>query len=316
MTLAALLSRLQSHPTIGTRAQALFELRFLAQHAFPSRLPRTPPTTLAALSQSLPADLSPLAILVEQRTTQNKPLQYILGTVPFANGLELLVRPPVLIPRPETEWWVEEVAQRIRSHGPRTIKVVDMCSGSGCAGLGLLSFLPEPSHDVRVVGVDIDPQALELSRANAAKCRFAERAKYIHHDLMTASQLPAELQQADLVLANPPYIAQGELSALDADVREWESHVALVGGEDGSEFYPVLSRLAWRMLTARHPHQLGEQEGDERKVPIVAMEIGHDQGSKVREMMCEWFEGVEVWKDRSGRDRCVVAMETRRRKDG
>ncbi|ORZ30936.1 S-adenosyl-L-methionine-dependent methyltransferase [Catenaria anguillulae PL171] len=295
MTLAALLSRLQSHPTIGTRAQAVFELRFLAQHAFPSRLPRTPPTTLAALSQSLPADLSPLAILVEQRTTQNKPLQYILGTVPFANGLELLVRPPVLIPRPETEWWVEEVAQRIRSHGPRTIK---------------------PSHDVRVVGVDIDPQALELSRANAAKCRFAERAKYIHHDLLTASQLPAELQQADLVLANPPYIAQGELSALDADVREWESHVALVGGEDGSEFYPVLSRLAWRMLTARHPHQLGEQEGDERKVPIVAMEIGHDQGSKVREMMCEWFEGVEVWKDRNGRDRCVVAMETRRRKDG
>ncbi|KAF9555216.1 hypothetical protein EC968_009070, partial [Mortierella alpina] len=119
---------------------------------------------------------------VDQRTKGRKPLQYILGTQPFMD-LEILVRPPTLIPRWETEEWTSRLATILKSepgllqqnkdlstlplHHPRAFNILDLCSGSGCISLGLASALPTGSCNI--IGVDIHPKAIELARENQIK---------------------------------------------------------------------------------------------------------------------------------------------------
>ncbi|KAF9954452.1 hypothetical protein BGZ72_004589 [Mortierella alpina] len=119
---------------------------------------------------------------VDQRTKGRKPLQYILGTQPFMD-LEILVRPPTLIPRWETEEWTSRLATVLKSepgllhqnkdfstqpfYHPRAFNILDLCSGSGCISLGLASALPKGSCNI--IGVDVHPKAIELARENQIK---------------------------------------------------------------------------------------------------------------------------------------------------
>ncbi|KAI9155958.1 hypothetical protein H9P43_009068 [Blastocladiella emersonii ATCC 22665] len=306
----ALVGQLAKHT--GSSSSALFELRYLAGHALLTSSPHcrdhTDPPAAKALDAATPslthlhltlsrftaAQWTKLSSLANDRVESRKPLQYILGTVPFGRDLDLRVAPPVLIPRWETDEWTERLARMVAPAGVARVRVADLCSGSGCVSLALHSHL-HPQTQVEVTGYDVHPAALSLARENAAR-NSAPSAEYHALDLLAASALP---HPADLVVANPPYIRANEYPDLDPDVRDWEDVGALVSGPDGVEFYSKLAALARDALrsTSLPP-----------TCPTFATEIGHTQGAAVRAILLDaGFAWADVWKDMAGKDRCVVA---------
>lgn len=203
------------------------------------------------------------------------PLQYILGEQEFM-GLKFKVNSGVLIPRQDTETLVEEAIRLVRPG----MRVLDLCTGSGCVLVSILKNVPELSG----VGSDISKQALLVAKENA---RYHEvEAEWIRSDLM--DQITGEF---DLIVSNPPYIPTGVIGTLMPEVRDFEPVEALDGREDGLYFY--------RRITAQAAEYL-KPEG------WLCMEIGYDQGDAVSQLMREaGFSQVEVVKDLTGNDRVV-----------
>ncbi|KAJ3362697.1 hypothetical protein GGF32_005719 [Allomyces javanicus] len=290
-----------SRATDHDRDDAIFELRFLVQHVLtppnpngivPKDFDRPPAPSangLAAIIATLiPSQLAHLRALIRARVHDYTPLQYLLGSVPFAPDLDLLVEPPILIPRWETEEWALRVADAWSPHSPQIIE--DWCTGSGCIALLLKSHF---GRTTRVTGFDLSPAAIDLARRNAE--RNALNAKFHVADVL--KDLPL-IPGVDLVVANPPYIAASEFARLDPGVRDWEDQLALVGrGESGAEDYRRLVEVAHARLSSTWR---------DVRVPRIALEIGHDQGEVVKRMVEAWFDEVEVWQDLAGKDRCVV----------
>ncbi|KAI9218806.1 S-adenosyl-L-methionine-dependent methyltransferase [Blastocladiella britannica] len=302
MTAQRLVAALAS--ALGSHEAATFELRFLAAHA--AALPESSAPSASNVYHfvdQLPAPAQArLDTMVAQRAKKHMPLQYILGTVPFANRLELFVEPPVLIPRWETDEWVERLARRTKEHwapcaGP--LRIADLCSGSGCVGLGLASHLAETAASgVAITGYDVVPAAIALAARNAAHNPFpGVSARYLLTDLMSPST--TKIEPADLVVANPPYISERDYAGLDPSVREWEDRTALVGGEHGTKMYAKLVDLAASALTPR-------KSLDPAAVRL-AMEIGDGQGAEVAAIVKRRFQWADVWRDLAGQERCVVA---------
>lgn len=152
----------------------------------------------------------------------SKPIQYILGMEHF-DGLEIQVSPAVLIPRPETEELVQFAAER----APHAGMVIDLGTGSGCIPLALKKRRP----DLRAVGLDVSPEALEVARRNSTALQL--EVEWIFGDLNAAA--PADLR-ADVVLSNPPYIGASE--QLEPEVADFEPALALFApAEDVLYFY-------------------------------------------------------------------------------
>ena len=138
---------------------------------------------------------------IAERAT-GKPAQYITGHQEFW-GLDLLVSPAVLIPRPETEHVIETVLELTEnSAAKKNLKMIDVGTGSGCIAIALASEFAS----VEIHATDISAEALEIARANAARLGFAEQIHFHHADLM--QRLPAE--QFDFVVSNPPYVSEAE----------------------------------------------------------------------------------------------------------
>ena len=163
------------------------------------------------------------------RRASGEPLQYITGHQEFF-GLEFEVTPAVLIPRPETELIVEEVIRLVDVHKIAKPVIVDVGTGSGCIAIALAREL----EDAKVTAVDISETALEIARRNAAKHELADRVRFVNSDLLAAFP---EIQFADFILSNPPYVAVHELPTLQREVRDWEPHTALTDNADGLSFY-------------------------------------------------------------------------------
>ena len=163
------------------------------------------------------------------RRASGEPLQYITGHQEFF-GLEFEVTPAVLIPRPETELIVEEVIRLVDVHKIVAPVIVDVGTGSGCIAIALAREL----EDAKVTAVDISETALEIARRNAAKHELADRVRFVNSDLLAAFP---EIQFADFILSNPPYVAVHELPTLQREVRDWEPHTALTDNADGLSFY-------------------------------------------------------------------------------
>jgi release factor glutamine methyltransferase len=175
-----------------------------------------------------PQERDHLAILVTQRVREHKPLQYLLGSVPFC-GLTINVRPPILIPRPETEEWVTWLIDVYHKAGIATFTALDLCTGTGCIGLALAKHFPLAT----VVGVDSNADAIALACEN--KCN-----NNLNNITFVTSNLYAALSStftSNLIVSNPPYLSSDEYDQLDADVRMWEDRDALVGGHNGMLFY-------------------------------------------------------------------------------
>ncbi|MBT4595094.1 peptide chain release factor N(5)-glutamine methyltransferase, partial [bacterium] len=227
---------------------------------------------------------------IHERVDEKKPLQYIIGYVPFC-GISVLVRPPILIPRPETEEWTASLIKELRVVQMPQMKILDLCCGSGCIGLALADAFP----DARVVGVDLNPEAVALACENRDRLGIAN-AFFVQEDLNVF--LDSVPEKFDLVVSNPPYIADSELCMLPEGVVKWEDHKALFAPDRGLAFYKDIAQKIRRVLAGKSA--IG--------VPEVCLEIGRLQGKEVTEIISKCgFYGIVVHKDASGQDRCVHA---------
>lgn len=222
--------------------------------------------------------------LVERRLT-GEPIQYVLGSWGF-RGLDLLVDPRVLIPRPETEWVVEQALGLLPAGEPAT--VVDLGTGSGAIAL---SIAQERWPQVRVVATDVSADAIDVARANLAGLGRRGTVVELHQGAWWEAVPPALRGEVDLVVSNPPYVGAGEV--LPPEVADWEPRSALVAGHAGTEDLEVVlaGAAAWLRPGGWVVCELGETQGP--AVAAVAAAAG--------------LVEVEVRPDLTGRDRMVVA---------
>jgi len=151
------------------------------------------------------------------------PSQYITGHQEFW-GLDFVVSPEVLIPRPETEHLVETVLELAREV-PRP-RIVDVGTGSGCIALALSNEL----KNAEVYGVDLSGDALEIARANAARLQLDARVRFLRSDVLEAL---ADESDLDFVVSNPPYVGHDEADKVQRSVFEFEPRMAVFAGEHG-----------------------------------------------------------------------------------
>ncbi|GAA5909711.1 hypothetical protein JCM8208_003852 [Rhodotorula glutinis] len=259
----------------------------------------------------------------------DKPLAYVLGTQPFHPLVHpLLVRPPTLIPRPETEHWVSILAARILSSSsasppptsadPPPFRLLDIGTGSGCIALALTAHLRSAGRAVQCTAVDCAPTALALAAENAAHQSLSDVVAVREADLFSPSFAAAVTDGGggfDLVVSNPPYITRAEYAELDPSVRAWEDRGALVGEErartaganddDGLVFYRRIVSLLDELLSSRFRGP--------GTAPVVAFEVGQGQARAVERLVRAWSgaDGVrletDVVQDPWGVERAVFA---------
>jgi release factor glutamine methyltransferase len=213
------------------------------------------------------------------------PAQYITGHQEFW-GLDLIVSPAVLIPRPETEHVVETVLHLAAENDLRSPRVVDVGTGSGCIALALASEL----HSADIHACDISADALEIARANGARLQLADRVRFYESDLLAA--VPAELR-FDFIVSNPPYVAESDAESVEAQVRKFEPRAAVFAGETGLEVYGRLIPQAHERLASGG---------------WLVMEIGAGIEENVREVLAGWQEIGSV-ADLQGIARVVAARK-------
>lgn len=238
-------------------------------------------TYLLHSEEAAPPDgLRRYADFLRQRL-QRRPTAYITGSRGFM-GLDFQVDERVLIPRQDTETLVEEALERLKGKG--SLRVLDLCTGSGCIAVSLAHYCPQ----AEVWASDISEQALEAARENARRCGASVR--FCAGDLFDA--LPAEAKGSfGLIVSNPPYVTKEEYEGLEPEVREYEPAGALVAEKDGLAFYERIAAQAAEWLGA------GGQLG---------VEIGCTQGLRVAQLLEEaGFRSVVVRQDLNGLDRTV-----------
>ena len=177
------------------------------------------------------------------RRAGREPLAYILGRKEFYS-FELEVGPGVLIPRPETELLVEVSLEEARRR--RHPAVLDLGTGSGAIALAIAVGVPA----VRVVATDVSADALGVARRNIQGLKMGERVEIRHADCFAVLDGGEPLGCFDLIVSNPPYIRDGEIDGLQAEVSRYEPRIALAGGADGLKFYRALACGAKRHLAA------------------------------------------------------------------
>jgi release factor glutamine methyltransferase len=239
-----------------------------------------------------------LTSLVERRAA-GEPLQYVLGSWSF-RGLDLMVDPRVLIPRPETEQVVEVALEEAERRGVRRVRgrhvslagdaplaVADLGTGSGAVALALEAELP----DVVVWATDASPDALDVARANVAGCA-ATRVRIAEGSWFDA--LPVELRgRLELIVSNPPYVAEHELATLPAEVAGYEPRAALIAGPTGCE---VLEHLV------AHAREWMVPDG------VLVCELAPHQSDVMTERARgHGYADVAVHSDLAGRSRVLVA---------
>jgi len=218
---------------------------------------------------------------------QGKPLQYITGRQEFF-GIEFEVNNDVLIPRPETELLVE-AALSIVSQNERPF-ICDVGTGSGCIVVTLLHKLPR----ARGIALDISAAALAVAERNANRHGVQERLSFVTSDCF-AGLGPAFGQTFDLIVSNPPYVAERAVAGLQREVRDFEPRVALTAGEDGLS---VIRRLL-------------VESGDYLKSGgCLIFEMGFDQHDAVKELIDEnVWKLLEIYDDLQGIPRTVALMK-------
>ncbi len=218
---------------------------------------------------------------VVQRRANHEPFQYIVGRQEFY-GLEFEVTPDVLIPRPETEILVESAIEILSElENPRFCEIG---VGSGCISVSIL----HNSASASAVGVDISRAALEAAARNAVKHGAGDRLTLREADVFDGLS-----GTFDLIVSNPPYVPDGQLESLQAEVRQFEPRVALSGGDDG---LVVIKRII-----AGAPEFL-------RAEGFMLIEIGFDQAEIVKELLNPaMWSSVEFLADLQGIPRIVKA---------
>lgn len=234
------------------------------------------------------------------------PAQYITGHQEFW-GMDLIVSPAVLIPRPETEHVVEAVLELQASGGWRTsdlgpripaaanaevrgrkseVRVVDVGTGSGCIALALAKELPH----AEIHATDTSAAALEIARANSARHQFEQRIRFHQADLLDGLE-----KQFDFVVSNPPYVGESEEDTVQLEVRKFEPRSAVFAGPNGTEVIERLIPQARRIL---------------RPGGWLVTEISETIAEESRRLLEGW-DGVQIKHDLQSIPRVAIARKPR-----
>lgn len=238
---------------------------------------------IAHPERQLAGDESDALDTMLHRRAGREPLAYILGSREF-HGLEMSVTRDVLVPRPETEVLVEEVAMRLRG---RACAIAEVGAGSGAVSVALAVELPR----VTIYATEISAAAAKVARANSEKHQVSEKVSVLIGDML--EPVAALGPTFDAVVSNPPYIPSGEIDGLEPEVRDYEPRQALDGGPDGL--------AAYRRL---FPDSLGLLRGG----GFVAVEVGMGQAEAVRRIAANaGFGKLRIARDLASVERVVVA---------
>lgn len=247
-----------------------------------AHLLHTSRTWLTAFGQELlPTDKQQAYERLVARHAAGEPLAYITGFQPFCN-LEISVTPDVLIPRPETEELVDWAAHFFNPAAP--LKILDLCTGSGCIALALAAQLPHAC----VTAADISPRALQVARHNAERLKLQEKITFIESNLWENVQ-----GDFDIIVSNPPYIPSGDLPGLMREVQA-EPALALDGGPDGLQLTRQIIRRAGRFTHAGS---------------ILGLELCQGQPAGVAALLNALGWRATVKKDIFGIERFVLAQK-------
>lgn len=215
------------------------------------------------------------------RRIGGEPLQYILGTQEFMS-LEFKVTPDVLIPRADTETLVEYLLEKTKGTG---FSMLDIGTGTGCIPLSAAYY----NKRAFVRGIDISESAVKIAEENCERLNLSERAAFELCDIL--SERPRG--KYDIVTSNPPYIESDVIETLQTEVKDFEPHLALDGGDDGLKFYRKITDIAPSILN---------------RGGRLIFEIGYNQGNAVSNLMQKSFVEVEIIKDFCGNDRVVTGI--------
>lgn len=242
-----------------------------------------------------------------QEIIQGKPLQYITHLQEFM-GLDFYVDENVLIPQPDTEILVEQAIEKIKSIEDTKVQILDLCTGSGAIAVSIAKQLQgmaqskkrqSSEKEYQIVATDISEEALEVAQkneiANQVKIQFIQSDMFHHLEGM----------EFDMIVSNPPYIEAKVIESLSQEVRK-EPRIALDGGEDGLKFYREILENAKKYLKTKG---------------YVLVEIGYDQGEKIRMLWQELKENCQLElitkepiKDLGNNDRVMIFQK--RAKEG
>jgi len=232
-----------------------------------------------------PVDFANYQSMLKRRLKQ-EPLQYIVGEVEFWSR-EFQVSPDVLIPRQETEFVLEQILLLVRRQDLSCKQILDMGTGSGVIADVLADELV-----CRVVAVDCSQAALDIARSNISRHHLVEKVTFICSDLFTGIQ---QREQFDLIVSNPPYVAESEKKDLHPEVLLHEPTTALFAGVDGLDCYQRLIPESFRYL---------------RPKGWLCMEIGVSQGVPITEMLlANGYREVTILTDYSHRPRLALGKK-------
>src|SRR5690625_1562035 len=221
------------------------------------------------------------------RLEERDPLQYLLGYTWFY-GRKILVNEYTLIPRPETEELVFHVLERAGSL--KNAKVIDLGTGSGCIPVTIAAERP----GWNLTGVDIQKAALEIARENSEMHQVAVR--WAEADLLDWSGYPILQETYDVIVSNPPYIAEWDRVIMDDNVLKYEPDLALFASEEGMIFYREIARYGFQSL---HPGGW------------MFLELHEDHAFEIYEIFrkTEKYRQFEILKDMQGKERILIVRK-------
>ena len=234
--------------------EADLDARLLAEHV----LGWTTERFFSEADQEEPSGFAPAFRALVERRAAHEPFAYIVGHEEFW-GLQFEVTPAVLIPRPETELLVELALAECP--GPAPLEIADVCTGSGCVAVAIA----HERTSVAIVATDTSDSALDVARRNAERHRVADGIRFRRADLLAGIDGPF-----DLIVANPPYVAERDRPTLQPEVVDHEPAVALFAGSDGLDVIRRLLPEAGRHL---------------RKGGQLLFEFGFGQADAVAELI-------------------------------
>lgn len=212
---------------------------------------------------------------------KKEPIAYIIGVCEFM-GIDFSLNNHTLIPRPDTEILVEKAIDIINEKNFET--VLDIGTGSGAIAISIAKFCPK----TKVTALDIAPKALEKAHENAL-------ANNLNNICFLESNIFSSISSSkfDIIISNPPYIKTTEIDKLEENVKNYEPHLALDGGEDGLDFYKIILINAKKYLNDNG---------------YILFEIGHEQADDLKNLLIKnGFKDVNLLKDLSGNDRVILA---------
>lgn len=229
--------------------------------------------------------------IIHELCTQKKPLQYVLGFVPFLD-LKLKIKPPILIPRPETENWCSKLTDFIKKTKDN-LTILDLCTGSGCIAISLAKSLPNSI----ICATDISEIACELTKENSKKNQI-KNIKIIKSNLFDS--IPKDLK-FDLIVSNPPYVDINQWKNLNTTIKRWEDKAALVAKENGLE---IINKI----INQSHSWLKNKSNLETGNLPQLGIEISPEQKEDViHKLRQNGYKNINVSKDLSSRDRFITA---------